>query len=127
MTATGGSIDSVSLAGREFAVPTDAEATRHLGGKEAEVEANGNNTVRVILTAVAWMIDGFAIEVDDDNGDQEYVQDIIDAGQLIPIYVTFASGITYQGTGMITGAIGFASKASTMGIACKGEGKLTPQ
>ncbi len=44
MAAVGGSIESVTLDGRTFAVAADAEAQRKLGGFENEVQANGDGT-----------------------------------------------------------------------------------
>jgi len=48
MAATGGSIESITMDGREFAVAADAESQRKLGGFENEVQANGNGTARII-------------------------------------------------------------------------------
>jgi len=41
MASVGGSIESITLGGREFAVAADAESQRKLGGWENEVQANG--------------------------------------------------------------------------------------
>ena len=71
MAAVGGSIESVNLSGREFAVAADAEAQRKLGGFENEVQANGDGTARLIKTRVPLSLDGLTIEIDDDRGDQE--------------------------------------------------------
>lgn len=76
MPAIGGSIESVSLDGRNFAVAADAEAQRKLGGFENEVQANGDGNARLIKTRVPLSIDGLTIEVDDDRGDHEFLQDL---------------------------------------------------
>jgi hypothetical protein len=78
MGAVGGSIESVSLNGRNFAVAADAEAQRKLGGFENEVMANGDGTARLIKTRVPLSLDGLTVEVDDDRGDQEFLHDLTD-------------------------------------------------
>lgn len=127
MAAVGGSIESLSLRGREFPVAADAEAQRKRGGFENEVESNGNATARLIKTRVPLMIDGITIEIDDSRGDQEYVQDLADESDFFPIDITFASGITWQATAQLTGELQSSSQKATMPVTLKGPGILTQQ
>lgn len=127
MTAVGGSIESVSLDGREFAVASDADATRKLGGFENEVQANGDGSARIIKTRVPWSIDGLAVEVDEVRGDQEYLQELADRKGFFPIAITFASGVVYQATGTITGEVSFGSQNATASIAVGGPGRMGKQ
>lgn len=127
MTTVGGSIDSVSLEGREFAVAADAEAQRKLGGWENEVMANGNGTARVIKTRVPMSITGLTIEVDDSRGDHEFLQDLSDRNDFFAISITYASGETYQGEGQITGELQTSSQSQTAALSLSGPGKLTKQ
>ena len=76
MPAIGGSIQSVSIRGRLFAVASDAEANKKLGGFENEVQANGNGTARLVKTRVPWSIDGLQIEIDDNRADHEFLKEI---------------------------------------------------
>jgi hypothetical protein len=127
MPATGGSIESVSLSGREFAVAADAEAQRKLGGFENEVQANGNGTARLIKTRVPLSLDGLTIEIDDSRGDQEFLQDLADLNDYWPLGITYASGITYQGTAQIVGENPASSQSATAAISLMGPGRLTKQ
>jgi hypothetical protein len=127
MTAVGGSIESVNLSGREFAVAADAEAQRKLGGWENEVQANGDGTARLIKTRVPLSIAGLTIEIDDDRGDQEFLQDLADQNDFWPLGITYASGNTYQGTGQIVGENPASSQSATAAIDLMGPGKLTKQ
>ena len=128
MTAVGGSIESVNLSGREFAVAADAEAQRKLGGWENEVQANGDGrTARLIKTRVPLSITGLTIEIDDARGDQEFLQDLADQNDFWPLGITYASGITYQGTGQIVGENPASSQNATAAIDLAGPGKLTKQ
>jgi len=127
MGATGGSPIAVSMNGREFPASADAEGQRKLGGWENEIEANGDGTARIVKTRVPWMLTGITIEIDDDRGDHEFVQDLADTKAYFPFTVELASGKVYQGTGQVTGEINFNTKNSTAGLAFGGQNKLTPQ
>lgn len=127
MAAVGGSIESIEINGRNFAVASDAEATRKLGGFEKEMAANGDGTARVMKTRVPWSLDGVTVEIDDDKGDQEFLQEIANGNGMVPVSITFASGITYSGSGTITGELGAGSQNATAGISLSGPGELGKQ
>lgn len=127
MAAIGGSIESLTLDGREFPVAADAEAQRKLGGFENEVEMNGDSSARLIKTRVPLMIEGVVIQIDDDRGDNEYVQGLADRNDFFPIVITYASGNSYQGTAQMTGDLQSSSQKATMPITLMGPGILTKQ
>ena len=127
MAAVGGSIESVTLDGREFGVAADAEAQRKLGGWENEVQMNGNSTARLIKTRTALSIDGLTLDTDDDRGDQEFMQELADRNDFFPIAITFASGKTYQGSAQIVGDLQASNQSSMTAINLMGPGNLTPQ
>lgn len=127
MPAVGGSIESVTLDGREFAVAADAEAQRKLGGFENEVQANGNGTARLIKTRVPLSIDGLTVEIDDDRGDSEFLQNLSNRNDFYPIAITYASGITYQGTAQIVGETQSSSQSAMAAVSLMGPGILTKQ
>ena len=127
MPAIGGSIESITLDGREFTVAGDAEAQRKLGGFENEWQMNGNGTARLIKTRVAWSLDGVVIEVDDSRSDQEFVKSLIDRNAEFPVAITYASGLTYQGTGQVIGENAASSQSATMAVSLMGPGVLSQQ
>lgn len=127
MPAVGGSIERVSIRGRIFPVAADADANRKLGGFENEVQPNGDGTARLIKTRMAWLLDGLTVEIDDVRGDQEFLQEIADGNDFVPMTATLASGETYQGTGTVTGEIQMSTQNATAQIALGGPGKLTKQ
>lgn len=127
MAAIGGSIESVTLDGREFPVAADAESQRKLGGFENEVQANGDGTARPIKTRVPWSIDGLTIEVDDSRGDHEFLQALSDRNDFWAVSITYASGIVLQGTGQITGEMQVSSQNATAEVSLMGPGILTKQ
>ena len=127
MPAIGGSIESVTLDGREFAVAADAEAQRKLGGFENEVQSNGNGTARLIKTRVPLAIDGLTIEIDDSRGDHEFIKELQDRNDFYPIAITYASGVTYQGTAQIIGETQASSQSAMASVSLMGPGILTKQ
>jgi hypothetical protein len=127
MTATGGSIESITIKGRTFDVDGESTPGRKLGGKTNEVKPNGSGSARVIQKRNSWMISDAAIGIDDDNGDQEFLQDIADSGGFVPCTITYASGKVYQGQGQIVGDIELDPGEQTCPISLSGKGKLTPQ
>src|SRR5690606_27888498 len=102
MSAVGGSIESISINGRIFAVAADADATIFIGGRQNEVQANGNGSVRVVKTQTPWSISGLTVSIDTVMGDLEFLQDIANAPGLVPVVVTMANGTSYAGNGTIT-------------------------
>ena len=127
MAAVGGSIESVTLDGRSFAVAADAEAQRKLGGFENEVLSNGDGTARLIKTRVPLSLDGLTVEIDDDRGDQEFLHGLTDQNDFFPVTITYASGITYQATAQITGELQASSQSATASVNLMGAGEMTKQ
>jgi hypothetical protein len=127
MPATGGSIESLTLDGREFPVAADAEAQRKLGGFENEVQANGNGTARLIKTRVPLSLDGVSLETDDSRGDAEFLQELSNRFDYFPIAITYASGVVYQGSAQIVGETQTSSQNAVTPVSLMGPGILTKQ
>lgn len=127
MAAVGGSIESITLEGRGFAVAADAEAQRKLGGFENEVQANGDGTARLIKTRVPLSIDGLTVEIDDDRADQEFLQELSNRNDFFPVVISYASGNDYQGTAQIVGETQASSQNATAAVSLMGPGVLTKQ
>jgi len=125
MGMVGGSIESVSIKGRNFSVTADADASTKLGGFENETQPNGDATARTIKTRVAWSITGLAIAIDHTRGDMEFLQEISDAREEVACSATFASGDTFSGSGTINGELAFSSQSATVEVSLGGSGKLT--
>jgi hypothetical protein len=127
MAAKGGSIEKVSIRRRIIAVAADADANLDLGGKTNEVQSNGDGTVRVIQTRKPWMTDGLALSCDDGNNDLEFLQEVANSGVPVPITITLASGVTYQGEGTLTGDLKKSTQNATVPVTLSGPGELTQQ
>ena len=127
MSAVGGSIEEVSLAGRSFPVAADADSNKKLGGFENEVQANGDGSARLIKTRVPFNVDGLTLSIDDDRGDHEYLQELANRKDFWPLTATYASGAIFQGTGQITGEMQVSSQNQTAAVSLSGAGILTKQ
>jgi hypothetical protein len=125
--SVGGPIESIGLEGREFAVAQDAEVNRKLGGFENEVMSNGDGTARLIKTRVPLQLDGMVLAIDDDRGDHEYLQDLQDRKDFFDITITYASGVTYGGSGQLTGETQYSNANATATANVQGPGRLRKQ
>ena len=124
MSAIGGSIESVTIANRNFSVAADADGQRKLGGFENEIQVNGDGTARTVMTRVAWVVSGLTLSVDDSNRDHEFLQEQANSTVYSAISVTYASGVTYAGTGTLTGEMQVGSQAQTLSVDLSGPGEL---
>ena len=108
----GGSIESVSLAGRAFAVPSDNDVTVSIGGFNNDNQMNGDGTNREIKTRMAWKLTGLQIAYDADTDDDLFLQNLAD-GSPFTVAITYASGAVRNGTGGINGEVTFSTQSST--------------
>ena len=127
MAPVGGSIESMNLNGRTFAVAADADVNRKIGGFENEVLGNGDGSARLIKTRTPFSKEGITLSVDDDRGDQEFLQDLADMKGFFPINATYVSGAVWQGSGQLTGDLVYSSQSATAAVNIMGTGKLTQQ
>jgi hypothetical protein len=127
MGAIGGSIESVSIRGRSFAVASDADAQVKLGGFQNEVQPNGDGSARTIKTRAAWSITGLQLEIQDARGDQEFLQEIQDGLDDVSITITYASGVTRQGQGTVVDEVQYSTQNATASVSFGGPGSLTQQ
>lgn len=127
MAAVGGSIESITLDNRVFSVASDADVTRKLGGYENEVPSNGDGTSRLIKTRVSWMLSGITVSIDDDREDHEFLQVLADDVDFFSVTISYSSGIVYQGSGQLSGEVGYSNSGATASIDLSGTGVLTQQ
>lgn len=125
--AIGGSIESVSIKNRLFPVAADADVTITLGGFNNEVQSNGNGSTRQVKTRVPWMLDGVQVELDNNRGDLEFLQEVADGEDDVVIALTMVDGNVYQGQGTLEGEVTRSTQTATGPLAMKGPGKLTLQ
>jgi hypothetical protein len=123
----GGSIESATLAGRVFPVAADADVTRKVGGFENEVLANGDGSARLQKTRVPAGLSGLVLSVDDDRGDQEYLQGLADGKDFFPASLILAGGQIWQGVLQIQGEFQYSTQTATATVNLMGSGTLSKQ
>ncbi len=121
MANVAGSLKTIAIKSRLFAVAGDVDAKFNLGGRENEIQTNGDNTVCVVQTVMASDIGGLKLRIDDKRRDQEFLTSVRDSGDLVPVVVTKASGLTYSGKMQIIGKIETSTKDQTAEIQLSGE------
>ena len=123
-----GSLVEFAINGRAFKCAADADGNTDMGGKENEFQANGDGvTGRLIQTAKGWKFSGINFAIDEDNDDQEFLQNIADAGKFIPMKAIYSDGTVRAGKGNITGAIEVSSMNGTAPLTLEGPGKFQKQ
>ena len=127
MPAVGGSVEAISIAGREFAVTADADINFKLGGFENEVQPNGNGTARIIKTRVPSGMSAIVVENNPDRDDHEFVQSIADGNNFEATTITYAGGTTYQGRATVVGELQGSTQSATLSFDMQGEGKFVKQ
>ena len=127
MSAIGGSPETLSVNGREFRYTADCDLSRKLGGFENEYAANGDSSARMLKTRVPWTCGGNIVEIDNDNGDQEYLDEVKNSPADVDITVTFVDGSTYGGKGNITGELSYSNQSATATFDLMGPGKMVKQ
>ena len=125
--SVGGSMKEVSIRGRIFAVASDGDANIDLGGYEAEVRANGNGTARKILLRKPWLFENVVLSIDDNQGDQEFLQEVENSTDFVDITVTYVNDVVYGGSGTVTGKIAKSTQAGTATLSLSGPGEAVQQ
>lgn len=110
MGAIGGSLGSISLNGRAFAVDGEADVAQALKKFENEVKVNGDGKLRLIRKRMAQKLEGIPVAVDDAQGDLEFLSDLNDNGDggndgLFNVVVNLPSGAIYAGRGQLIGDV----------------------
>lgn len=124
MTAIGGPIETVAIAGREFRCTGDSDVNRKFGGFENAIEPNGDGSCRLIKTPTKWMLGGVTVEIDDDAGDQEYLDAVQDAQDFVDVVITYTSGANYNATGQIEGELSYSNSSAAATFDLAGPRKL---
>ena len=125
--STGGSIQSISINRRLFAVTADADSNRDLGGFTVEISSNGDGSARQKKTRKPWKLDGVTVQIDNNRSDLEFLQDFADGADFGPIVISYVDGNSYSGVGKIVGDIQASSDNATADLSFSGPFKLEKQ
>ncbi len=116
-----GDIRQFMVKGRELDVKgEDANVNIDLGGFADEVGINGNGSMHITQRRKVAGFSDCPVSIDDSRQDLEYIQEIVDAGKLVPITITLASGITYSGSLIPIGDVAKATGDGTLTLEMRG-------
>jgi hypothetical protein len=115
-----GPLESITIKGRRFSVAEDDTTNLNLGGKNNEVYANGDGTVRVQQSRVPSSVEGINIIFDPDKDDDGYLTEIKESGDLVDVSITANDGTIFSGSAQITGDLVFDLTAGKLPITLKG-------
>jgi len=127
MSVISGSLESVTLDGRNFPVTADADVIRKNGGYENEVQSNADGSARIKKTRVAWSLAGLVVQVDNARADHEFLQNLADGNENFPIVASYPDGSNWQGQGTIIDEMQVSSQSASAAVSLGGPGKLTQQ
>lgn len=117
----------VTVNSRIFRVAADADAGRDLGGFTVEVMMNGDGSARKKKTRKPWRLTGLTLEIDNTNGDLEFLQDVADGEGWVPISITMVDGFTYGGQGTVADDLEASTDNATADVTLSGPAKLEVQ
>jgi len=120
---THGALKRIQINGRPFAVSGENAGNRVLGGRENEVSKNGDGTTRILQKEVTWKLSD--VEISTDMAGHQFVQDIANAGEEVPIMWTLANNAIVAGIGIPTGPIEFDQMTGL--LKCTFEGSSTAE
>ena len=127
MTAIGGAPEEVTLDGKGFGVPADANVNRVRGGKQNEVKALGNQGAILIQKVGSWSLSSLPIAIDNESDDLGYIQELAERKGFWPVTIAWSDGTIDQGVGQIEGEVAHETGSGVATITLKGTGQLTPQ
>lgn len=127
MSTPGGPITDFSIKGRLFTAAADSDVSRKEGGRENEIEMNGDGTARVVQSLAGWKVDGINGAYKDDRGDLSFLQEIADSGEQVNMTFTWPGNVTFGAKGTIIGEIVANTKNLTVALVLSGGGKLKQQ
>lgn len=98
MIVRAGDIRQMTINSREFDPAPESSCTILAGGYANEVAPTGNGEVHGTQKRKLPGIKGFKASIDDSRQDLEFLAEIQDAGEAVPVTITLAGGITYAGS-----------------------------
>jgi len=116
-----GDIRQLTIKGREFDVKgEDANVNIDLGGYQNEAAINGNGTAYITQRRKLAGFSDCPLSIDESRKDLEFLQELADAGEFVPVNLTLASGVTYSGSLIPIGEIKKATGDGTLALEMRG-------
>ena len=121
MGVRAGDIRQLTYFGRELDVKgEDANVNIDLGGHTSETGLNGNGTLHSTKRRKKASVADVVVSIDDNRKDLEFLQGKSDAGEVGPLSLTLASGVTYSGQMVLVGEVKKATGDGTASLTFEG-------
>lgn len=98
MGVRGGDIRQLKINGREFDVDKEANVNLILSGFNNENGLTGNGSLATTQRRKAGGFTDCPVSIKDADKDLEFLQDIWNDGESVPVIITLATGQTYSGS-----------------------------
>lgn len=121
MNTKGGPISEVVIDGRKFQVMPDSDPDLAVGGRKANVTKPAQGTSKIDFETLPGSIKGLTLILDQDRRDTEFLQSIVDGGELVDCSASNSVGTTWAGKQIITSEIAEKLKGSTIDIDLEGD------
>jgi hypothetical protein len=112
-------IRQLMIGGREFDPKGDSNVDYKLAGFENESSANGNGSMHTTQKRKLGGFESLPISIDQDRGDLEYLQDLANKGEPVPMFMTTATQ-SYGGDLVIQGTVNANTGEGTAEISALG-------
>jgi hypothetical protein len=93
-----GPIESITIAGRRFAVNGEDAGNITLSGFKNEVVFNGDGTKRLIRSRASGSIKGLNVQITHSNKDLEFLRDKQSLADFFDVSLTLCDGTIYAGS-----------------------------
>jgi len=100
-----GAARDMTINGRVFKVAHDGPGSKDIGGRNNEIQMNGDGSSRTIQSVVPGSFTDVQVEIDDTRGDHEFLQNLSNEGLPVPVVMTYADNVSYTGDLVLTGEI----------------------
>lgn len=121
--ASGGPWESFTINNRRFPVDAEADISVTLSGFTNEAKANGDGSFRIIKTRKLGKNDKIPLVIDNERGDMEFIQDVMDSFEPVSCLGVEVDGTVWEGYVAITGEPEKSSKEGIMEITVEGNMK----
>lgn len=119
-TIRGGDIRQFKIKGREFEPAPEASFELMPSGYDNAYTATGNGKAVGVQRRVLGGIDGIEVSIDNGRGDLEYLTELKNAGELVPVNLTLADGSAWTGSMGIEGEFRFNTGEGRASFALRG-------
>jgi hypothetical protein len=115
-----GDIRQVTIQGREFDPAPETNVTIILAGVTNENASTGNAGMHTTQRRKLGGFDALTLSIDSGRQDYEFIQEIANLGETVPVTITLASNVTYSGALAVEGELTHNAGEGTLELAMRG-------